>query len=228
MPKPAPADTPLTNMIVALYFSRSALLVAQRMDTRRTDDDRAFFEAQARLLDPIIAELEPIESAILAHERGAATEAQAAVTLGDVVLDTTVRDGNRTTKAELASKGGLGAQHVFGARVDDLTGEELELEPDAVVHAADRLADVPDFSSKARVEADLRGAAARQEEALESRRAAERAATQLASRGTAAVVRASEGLSKLEGALLGRFPRQYRYCGSFFRPDRRRVKKKEV
>jgi hypothetical protein len=227
MGKPIAANATLTNAIEALYFSRAALLVAQRMDTRRTEEDRAFFEAQARTLDSSITELTQLEAALLAHQRGAATEAQAAVMLGDVVLDATVRDGNRVTKTELANKSGLGAQHVFGARVDDLTGEELELEPAAVVHAADRFVDVPDFTSKARVEAALRGAAARQEEALTARSTVARAGTQLESRAAAAIVRASEALAGVEGALVARFPGQYRYCGSFFKPTTRAKRKKD-
>ena len=228
MGKPAGPDTPLNIMIPAVYYSRSALIVAKTMDTRRTDADRTFFEERAQLLDPIIAELEPLEAALMAHERGAATVAQAAVVLGDVVLDTTVRDANRTTKAELANKSGLGAQHVFGQRVDDLTDEPLHLEPAAVIHAADRLADVPDFASKARIDSELRGAATRQEEALESRGDAERAGAQLESRIAAAIVRASEALGALEGALLGRFSRQYKYCGGFFASTRaRRTKRKK-
>lgn len=227
MGKPADPDTPLSTMLDAVYYSRAALNVAKRMDTRRSDQDRQFFEERASLLDPVIAELEPLEAALTAHERGAATEAQAAVVLGDVVLDATVRDANRTTKAELANKSGLGAPHVFGQRVDDLTDEPLHLEPAAVVHAADRLVDLPDYTSKARIDAEMRGAATRQQEALENRDDVKRAGSQLESRATAAVVRASEALGALEGALLARFSRQYKYCGGFFPPNRRTKKKKK-
>lgn len=228
MPRPAPPNTGLSTMIDALYYTRSQLRNATRMDHRRSEEDRTFFEAQALTLDPVIAELEPIEDAIRRHDRGPATEAQAAVLLGDVVLDATLRAGNRTMKAELAGQGGLGAEHVFGRRVDDLTSEPMHLEPGAVAKAADRLADVPEFPSKARIEAELRGAATRQEEALEDRTQAARTRSKLVSRAAAAVVRASEALSKIEAGLLDRFPRQYQYVGTFFKDMRPRKRRKDA
>jgi hypothetical protein len=203
-------------MCRAVARTYNTLMVASTVDKELTDADRAFFAAEAQkvlpLRDALVAKKRQIEDLDL----GAADLNQAAVLMGDLVLDRGARAGNTRTKLGLSGKSGLGAAHVFGSRVDDLTGAPLKLQPSLVREAAGRLDDVADFDDKAKVKADLLARAEQQEDLLRTRDEGIAARSKLVSEGVRLVVDGAEALAKTKAALDGRFPRQRAYVATFF------------
>lgn len=225
MPKPLGPNANLDDMIFACTWTITALTAAAEMDFKRTPDEIKLFKDRALLLGPVLAELVKMRTAQDDFERGPDLLAQVKVVMGDEIQDRTVRDGNRTTKAELANKPGLGAEHAFGRHVDDLVRTELELEPKAVLDAAARLADVTPFPARDGIVADLKKAAGQQQAALDDRVKKGHDGIVIGSKESADVGKASVELSTLEGVLLARFPRQYRYVGTFFADFSKKRKK---
>ena len=186
------------------------------MDIDRTPADREFFAAEASKLTPLrnalLAKLREIED----FELGPGDQHQSAVVLGDQVLDRGVRAGNTRTKLGLKGQSGLGAEHAFGNRVDDLTGAPHRLQPALVREAIDRIADLPDYEDKAKVQSDLLARVELQEGLLKTRDQGDAALSKLESEAVKLVVEAADKLVQTKAALDGRFPRQRAYVASFF------------
>jgi hypothetical protein len=216
MPKPAKPDTVPDTMLESVCFSQNALDAACEMDIDLTDADRTFMAGERATLEPARVEVRGAIVAIEEHDLGAASRAQAKVVLGDVVQDRVVRDSNRSVKAELPRSPGLGADHAFGARVDDLVRTKLELEPAAVQRAAERLGDLPEFPSRDRIRERMMRVAGNQTTALTERKRVEGERDRLEVAAARAVINAATALQALEARLLARFPGQYDYVGSFF------------
>jgi hypothetical protein len=203
-------------MMDALSHSSNALDAVADLDVDRSDDDRDFFRAQQANLAVLLGQLIGAFRALEDHDRGARTRLQVRVVIGDKVLDRGVESGNTLTKNALKDKPGLGADHVFGKRVTELTEEELEKEPGEVKKAMGRMANVPDFAGKQGIVDDLRRRADRQQGCLDERRAGREAREQLESTLDRLVHQGAEALATLEGLLLARFPRQKDYVRKFF------------
>lgn len=216
MPRPLAPDATLANMIYACAWTIATLKAAAKMDFKLAEPEKKKFADMAAELTALLGPLTVLQKDASDLRLGADLTAQATVVIGDEVQDRTVRDGNRTTKAELAGKPGLGAEHAFGKHVDDLVRTDLALEPDAVKRAAGRLAELPPFASKDKIAADLTKAADQQAAALDERTTVGSKADGLRSKGIGSVAKCSEALSKVEGDLLKMFPRQYGYVGRFF------------
>jgi hypothetical protein len=204
------------TMRTAVAHSVAALGAAAEIDLDRTDDDRAFFTGQKANLEPLVEALVKAARAIEDHALGVGMAAQVGVVVGDAVLDRGLRAGNTQTKLALKGAGGLGAEHVFGRRVDDLIKEPLGAEPASVLRAADRLADLPAFAERDAIRDDLARRATAQEGLLEARDRAQAEAARLASAGVRSVAEAAEALARLKGALDQRFPRQRDFVSTFF------------
>lgn len=223
---PAGPEVDVETMRRAVAHSTNALASAGEIDVDRTDEDRRFFAEQKGLLEPVGARLTEAARTREDFELGSAARLQARVEVGDQVLDRGVRDDNAKTKAALRGKQGLSAEHVFGARVDELVDTELRLEPSAVLAAVGRLGDLPAFEGRDAIAADLERRATTQQRLLTERDAGDVEAARIDSGAVRAVADAADALARLKGALDGRFPRQRRYVRSFFydtRAPRRRA-----
>lgn len=212
-------------MCRAIARTCNTLEVAAKVDIDRSEEDRAFFAAEAEKLKPMRAALLGKIRAMQDHELGVGDLNQSAVRLGDEVLDRGVRAGNTRTKLGLKGKSGLGADHVFGNRVDNLIEAPHRQEPALVRDAITRLDDVPDFDDKAKVKADLLARVELQEELLAARDKGDAELAKLESEAVKLVVEASHMLAQTKAALDGRFPRQRAYVSRFFLdvlPKRRR------
>jgi hypothetical protein len=220
-----PDDT-MWTMRRAIAHSIAALDTAATMDPDRHDDDRRAFAAAKTKLEAHAATLKARAQASEDHALGPAVVTQVAVSLGDVVLDRGVRAASQTTKGGLSGKPGRGAEHVFGTRIDELTRAELRVQPDLVLRAVGRLADVADFAGKAELAADLTGRANRQDAALDARDAADRTEASVSTAARVAIGEAALALASLKGELDARFPRQREYVATFFldvAPPRRKA-----
>jgi hypothetical protein len=217
--------SPLSVMCRAVARTCNTLEVAAKVDLDRSDEDRAFFAAESEKLKPMRSALITKFRAIQDHELGIGDLNQSAVRLGDEVLDRGVRAGNTRTKLGLKGKSGLGADHAFGNRVDDLTEAPHRQEPGLVREALTRLEDLPDFEDKPKVKADLLARIDLQEKLLADRDASDAAHAKLESEAVKLVVDAALLLAQTKAALDGRFPRQRTYVSRFFldvSPRRRR------
>jgi hypothetical protein len=212
----------------ALGRSIGALAAAFSADLDRTDEDRAFFQAERAKLEPLAALLRDAHRALDDFDLGPGEVQQAQVAIGDEVLDRGVRAGNTRTKLGLRGKPGLGAAHVFGERVDDLVKTPVAKQPAAVLAAVERFEDVPAFDGKDAVRADLTARATQQDGFLKQRDEGAADRTRIQSQATRLVVESALALASLKGALDQRFPRQRLYVGSFFLDvGPRRTKKNE-
>lgn len=223
---PAGPDENITTMRRAVAHSVNALEAAAELDPDRTDEDRRFFADQRGLIEPLGNRLRDAARGQEDYDLGPAARLQARVKVGDQVLDRGLRDGNAKTKTALRGKPGLGADHVFGRRVDDLVDAELRLEPAAVLAAVGRFADLPGFESRDTIRADLQARATTQQRLLGERDSGDVEAAPIESGVVRTVADAADALARLKGALDGRFPRQRRYVASFFmdtRAPRRRL-----
>lgn len=221
-------DSTVRTMRRALGRSIGALAAAFSADLDRTDEDRAFFQAERAKLETLATQLRGVHLGIDDFDLGPREVQQAQVAIGDEVLDRGVRAGNTRAKLGLKGKAGLGAAHVFGERVDDLTGAPVAKEPAAVLAALERLDDVPDFDGKEAIRTDLTARANQQDGFLKARDASATERTKLQSQATRLVVESALALASLKGALDQRFPRQRLYVSSFFLDvSRKRAKKDE-
>ena len=132
----------------AVAYTIAALDAAAAIDVDRTDEDRAFFTEEKKKRLAVSEALATADNNLTAFELGTGLINQVKVTLGDAVLDRCIGASAARTKLELRNTPGLGAQHVFGNRTDDLMRQPLRLEPSAVREAAERLDDIHDFPGK--------------------------------------------------------------------------------
>jgi hypothetical protein len=203
-------------MIDAVAHSSNGLDAAADIDIDRSDDDRTFFRTEQTGLATLLGQLVGAQRAVEDHDRDVGTRLQVRVVMGDKVLDRGVESGNTLAKNGLKGKSGLGADHVFGQRVTELTEEKLEEEPRAVKKAVGRMNDVADFVGKQEVIKDLTRRADTQQGCLDQRKAGRDTRDALVSTRDRLVVECAEALAALEGRLLSRFPRQKDYVRKFF------------
>jgi hypothetical protein len=200
----------------AMAYTIAALDATAEIDIDLSDDDRTFLAAEKAKLGPHHTALKETADRLTAFDEGLGLLNQVRVNIGDAVLDVGLRRGNTRTKVELQGKPGLGADHVFGSRVDIITGAKIRLEPGLVIDAIGRFDDVPAFPAKEDIKGDLRRRAEKQESLLVER---DHGYTEYARiQGTAVrlVVEAADALARTKGALDNRFPRQRAYVSAFF------------
>jgi hypothetical protein len=219
--------TPIGTMCRAVARTINMLTTAALVDIDRTDDDRNFLKDRAAVLTPLLASLLANKRAQEDFDLGPGDGNQAAVEIGDEVLDRGVRAGNTRAKLGLANKGGLGAAHVFGDRVNSLTEAPLKLQPGLVREAVERLDDLPEFDDKAKIKNDLMARVELQEMQLKKRDDGYAARAKLESEGVRLVVEAADKLVQTKAALDGRFPRQRSYVARFFLDVSRKRKRGE-
>lgn len=206
----------LATMAQAISTTVNALDAASELDRDRSEEDRLFFTARKALLAPYKPQLVAARRALEDHDLDVAARLQARVEIGDHVLDRGVSDGNTRTKLALKGKSGLEASHVFGKSVATLTKEKIALEPKKVLDAVDRLTDLPEFSERATIAADLTTRAEQQRGCLDDREGGYGARAKLVSAGIKLVLDAAHALAAAKGALDERFPRQRDYVAAFF------------
>lgn len=216
--------SPIGTMTRAVARTVNMLNIAATVDLDRSAEDRAFFQGEAKTLRPLLTALIAKKREIEDFDLGPGDLNQAAVLMGDAVLDRGVRAGNTRTKLGLSGKTGLGSTHVFGNRVDDLTSAPLKLEPSRVREAAERLDEVPDFDDKAKVKSDLLGRAEQQDSLLATRDTGLAERAKLESEAVKLVVDAAHKLAQTKAALDGRFSRQREYVATFFLDTSRKRK----
>lgn len=207
-------DTPADTMLDALAYTIAALGVAAEQDIDRTDEDRQFFAAERDGLQGHYDALTQARDALLHHERLVFRRAQAAVVLGDAVLDRGVSKSKARMKVETKE----GADHVFGKDVSELIEAPRDQEPALVLGAVGRFTQVADFPGKADMAADLTKRATQQQANFANRTAAEVQEESLSGAGAIAIKAGADALYGLEKKLLDRFKRETRYAGS--RPRR--------
>jgi hypothetical protein len=127
-----------------------------------------------------------------------------------------VRSAAARTRVALRGKTGLGAEHAFGTRVDDLTGAPLRTEPRLVLGAAARTDDLPAFAERDAIKADLIARATAQETNLVERDAGYLQRDRLRAVTIRTIADAADALIRTKAALDGRFPRQRAYVARFF------------
>jgi hypothetical protein len=218
-------DVSLWTMRRAIAYTIAALAAAGEIDVDRADDDREFFASEKEKLAAFPAVLQSAETALEAFDLGTGMQCQVRVELGDAVLDRGVRSGNARTKLELQGKSGLGADHVFGSNVSELTNARLKLEPGLVLAAIGRMKDLPAFGAREAIEKDLAARANKQESLLGDRDGAALERNALESAAVKLVADASIALTRTKSALDNRFPRQRDYVASFFLDVSRRRRK---
>lgn len=206
----------LATMADAVTTSMDAFDAASDLDLDRSDEDRLFFAARRALLVPHKTQLVTALRAIEDHDLDIGRRLQVRVVFGDQVLDRGVVDGNARTKISLKGKPGLEAAHVFGKNVATLTREKLAIEPQKVLEAVERMADLPEFAERAAIALDLTKRANRQQGALDERSDGDAARSKLVSTGIRLVLEAANALATTKGALDERFPRQRDYVAAFF------------
>ncbi|WP_197041440.1 hypothetical protein [Chondromyces apiculatus] len=171
------------------------MAAAVAADLDRSEEDIAFFEAESVKLAPLSTQLRTVHLAIEDHELGPAEVAQGQVEMGDEVLDRGVRAANTRTKLGLQGKSGLGANHAFGSRVDELVKMPLAAEPGAVLEAVKRLNEVPGFDDKVAIQGDLTRRAEQQKQFLKDRETGQKTLLQRKSEATRLVVESALALA---------------------------------
>lgn len=203
-------------MCKAIARTCNTLDAAASVDIDRSAEDRAFFAAEATKIKPLRDSLLSQRRTIDHYNLGAGDLHQTSVELGDEVLDRGVREANTRTKLGLKGKMGLGADHAFGNRIDELTTAPHRQEPALVRAAISRLDDVPDFEEKAKIKSDLMARVELQEGLLAQRDNGHLQLAKLESDAIKLVVDAANALAQTKAALDGRFPRQRAYVSRFF------------
>lgn len=206
----------IKTMRKAIHYSITALDAAAEIDLDASPEDREVLTQEKSKLEALTGPLAEAAHGLEAYDLGRGLRLQVAVELGDAVLDRGVREANARTKLALRNKSGLGAAHVFGRRVSELTSEKLRLEPGRVTQAAQRLLDLPDFDSRTEMKQDLEQRAKQQENLLQQRDQGERERNQLVSKAVRLVAEGSDALAKAKAALDGQFLRQRAFVSSFF------------
>jgi hypothetical protein len=206
---PAVATKALTRTIIAFE-------AAVDLDATYSAADKAFFAEQRTAL---IVKRDAIDSsldALDAFDKNEGLRLQTRVEVGDAVLDEGVGSGKAKTKAGLRGQAGLDADYAFGANIQKLQAMPLALEPEAVLKVAARMNDLPEFSERAAIQANLVGLANQQKQNLADRAAGEITRTTLLSNATRAVVEGVSLLLSVKGLLDARFPGQKKRVESFF------------
>lgn len=212
----AGSTSSLEVMCNAVARTHNSLTIASQVDIDRTVDDRAFFDVEAKKLEVLRTALIQKSREIEDFRLGTADRNQAAVILGDTVLDRGVSRGNARTKMALKGTSGLGAEHVFGKQVTDIIAAPQKEEPALVRKAIGRLDDVPDYDEKASIRSDLIARVEQQEALLATREDGAEALAKLKSEAAKLIVDGANMLVQAKAALEGRFPRQKDYVSSFF------------
>ena len=206
-------DSTDSTMSRALAHTSNTLDSAILLDVDRTDEDRAFFQAERQKVDAAFEHVMSAAQAVLLHELRERQKHQARVVIGDAVLDRGVRTGKKRMALE---KDVATADLIFGDDVSELVNAEREVEPSLVLQCVDQLAKATDFPGKAALIADLTGRANRQEQTFTDRKAAERVEADLDATLAHAIVQGADVLYTLEKRLLERFPRDKVYVRAFF------------
>lgn len=210
-----------------LATTLGALTAALEMDVDRSDDDRAFFTAERATLQSHFDALCAADDAVTKHELLVRMGRQAAIVVGDQVLDRGVRAAKARMRLELKQSTQPGGEdHVFPSDISDITDAERRVEPQLVLSAVAKYDQVPDFAGKAETKADLEARAQRQRDAFSLRDASDTLAETLDAALDQAVEKADEALFVCEKHIEGRFPKDGKYAASFFleRPSRKKKK----
>jgi hypothetical protein len=210
-----------------LATSIGALTAAIKMDIDRTDDDRVMFTNERAALQKSFDDVFAADQAVTRHLLLVKMPQQAAIIVGDNVLDRGARAGKARMRLELKSSTMPGGEdHVFPADISEITDAERRVEPQLVLKAAAKFDQVPEFHGKAEVKADLEARANRQKDAFEQRDTGNTAGDVLDGALDRAVDTAAEALFVFEKRLEMRFPRDVKYVASFFMEKPSRKKKK--
>jgi len=213
----ASRDSTAETMLRALAHTLGALGAAAELDVDRTDEDRQFFTAEHDTLQPLFDGLFKGDRDATEFDLLQARPKQARVVIGDAVLDSGVSRAKARMKVEL--KGSAmpdGADHVFGKDVSEIINAERVKEPAIVLQAVGKLAQVPDFTGKPVMEADLTARATKQKQNFADRDEATVNGTTLDGAVKLGVAAGADALYRLEKRLLERFPRETRYVKAFF------------
>ena len=204
-------------MLRALAHTLGALAAAAELDVDRTDADRQFLTAERDTLQPLFDDLFKRDRAATEFDLLQARPKQARVVVGDAVLDRGVSKAKARMKVELKDSAmPNGADHVFGKDISEIINAERAKEPAIVLQAVAKLGQVPDFTGKPAMEADLTGRATRQKQNFVDRDEAEVSGTTLDGAVKLAVAAGADALYRLEKRLLERFARETRYVKAFF------------
>jgi hypothetical protein len=219
-------DTSAFLMRKALQRTLITLESAAALDPERSDD-KDFFLKEHQKLSPLFKDLTIAERALEDFELGDGLKQQAKVVLGDVILDNGARKGNSLTKTHLKGKAGLGASYAFGDNINEVTEEEIEIEPSVVLSIAERMKELPEFPGREDIRDDLLSRATQQQKNLDERRAGAAEYDKRRSATTALVSKAATALIQAQGALQNRFPDDKKYVRSFFLDVSRPAKERQ-
>lgn len=195
------------------------------MDVDRSDDDRKFFTDQRNILQGWFDKVSNADQATSRHWLLVRLVRQAAIVVGDQVLDRGVRYGKSKMRLELKNSTMPGGENdVFPSDISEITDAERRVEPNLVLSVLAKWNLVPDFSGKADIKTDLEGRVQRQQNAFANRDVSDNEAEALEAALDRAVADADEALFVTEKLLEARFPRDGRYVASFFmeKPSRKR------
>lgn len=211
----------------SLSITIGALTAAIEMDVDRNDADRVFFAEERAALQSHFEKIFEADQAVTKHLYLVKAPRQAAIVLGDHVLDRGVRSGKARMRLELKNSTLPGGEdHVFPSDISEITDAERHVEPGLVLKAVGKFDLVPDFTGKATVAADLTGRATRQAEAFKKREESEIVEEKLDGVLEQAVADGEDALVIGEAHLSARFPRDAKYVASFFAEKPARKKKK--
>jgi hypothetical protein len=221
----ATKDSTGETMRRALAHTSNAIDAAISLDVDRSDEDRAFFQAEKAIVDAAFDKVDAADRAATLHELRESQRYQARVEVGDVVLDRGTRRGKKRMALEVGTKA---ADAVFGEDISEIVDAERHVEPTLVLKCVDRLGQAGDFAGKSALITDLTGRLQQQTKNFQDRTAADITGAGLESALDNAIAEASDGLYKLEKRLLERFPRERVYVRAFFFDvGRKKAKKKE-
>jgi hypothetical protein len=212
----ASSNATISLMRKALARTAMALEIAAEIDATRTDDDKKFLANTRQRILPLLEEAITIEEALETYDEGDGLRFQARVELGDAVLDEGLRNGKSKTKALLRGQSGLGAEHVFGDDISEMTDAPVAQEPELVLTALLKMVDLPKFPGREELADELTALANKQKQILQERNVGTTTRTTLSSTATRIVVQGADLLASVKGDLDSRFPRQKKYVSSFF------------
>lgn len=210
-----------------LATSIGALSAAIEMDIDRSGDDRLFFVTERSTLQSAFDKVITADHAVTQHLLLVHLQRQAAVVVGDQVLDRGVRAGKSKMRIELRNSTMPGGEdQVFPSDISEITDAERRVEPNLVLGAVAKWHLVPEFTGKADIKADLEGRVDRQQKAFANRDASDNVGEALEATLELIVSEAEEALFVTEKHLEARFPRDAKYVASFFMEKPSRKKKK--
>jgi len=205
------------KVLKKLATSLGALTAAIEMDVDRTDDDRKFFAAEQVSLQAAFDKVVAADAALTRHWLLVSLARQAAIVVGDMVLDRGVRAAKSRMRLELKNSAlPEGADHVFPSDITEITDAERRVEPALVMEVAGRFDQVPDFAGKATTQADLVARAKRQSGAFEARDAGEAAEAKLEGALERAVAEGEDEALRFRKRMEERFLRDSKYVAGFF------------